>query len=187
MKPNVLVQRYAKALLDLALQNDLLEKVHDDLKLLKVVFDGNNELHLLINQPFVSKTQKKNILSKIFKDKTSDITHNLLNLLVDKNRCEIIDCIYDEYHELYLEYKKIAVVTITSAVTLDDQTMNRIVNILRHKIVEKDTIEINNVIDKSIIGGFKVNYKDYQYDASVKNTLRRLHSVFEENLYVKNF
>ena len=88
---------------------------------------------------------------------------------------------------MYLDYKKIAVVTVTSAVELDEHTTDRIVNILKHKIVDKDTIQIKNVIDRNIIGGFKVGYMDYEYDASVVSTLKRLHSVFEENLFVKGF
>jgi F-type H+-transporting ATPase subunit delta len=112
---------------------------------------------------------------------------DFVNLLIEKNRDEIISNIYDEYHELYLEHKKIAVVTVTSAVVLDEHTTNRIVNILKHKIVKRDTIQIKNVIDKNIIGGFKVSYMDYEYDASVVSTLKRLHSVFEENLFVKGF
>ena len=77
--------------------------------------------------------------------------------------------------------------TVTSAVDLDEQTTKRIVDVLKHKIVEKDTIQIKNVIDKNIIGGFKVSYEDYEYDASLVSTLKRLHSVFEENLFVKGF
>jgi F-type H+-transporting ATPase subunit delta len=135
----------------------------------------------------VSKVHKTNIINKIFKDRVEKITLDLVNLLIEKNRDEIIDDIYDEYHELYLEHKKIAVVTVTSAVVLDEHTTNRIVNILKHKIVKRDTIQIKNVIDKNIIGGFKVSYMDYEYDASVVSTLKRLHSVFEENLFVKGF
>ena len=54
--------------------------------------------------------------------------------MIEKNRDEIIIDIYDEYYAMYLDYKKIAVVTVTSAVALDEQTTNRIVNILKHKI-----------------------------------------------------
>ena len=88
---------------------------------------------------------------------------------------------------MYLDYKKIAVVKVTSAIALDEQTTNRIVNILRHKIVDRDTVQVENIIDKNIVGGFKVSYRDYEYDASVVSTLKRLHSVFEDNLFVKGF
>ncbi len=187
MKPNILVHRYTKAFLDLAIQNEMVEKALDDLLLVKTTLEGNKELATLIHQPFVSKVHKINIMNKIFKERVEEITLNLVNLLIEKNRDEIIDDIYDEYYAMYLDYKKIAVVTVTSAVALDEQTTNRIVDILKHKIVKKDTIQIKNVIDKNIIGGFKVGYMDYEYDASVVSTLKRLHSVFEENLFVKGF
>ena len=127
------------------------------------------------------------IMNKILNDKVESITLNLVNLLIDKNRDEIIDDIYEKYYELYLDYKKIAVVTVTSAVVIDEHITNRIIDILRHKIVGKDTIQIKKVIDKNIIGGFKVAYMDYEYDASVASTLKRLHSSFEENLFVKGY
>ncbi len=187
MKPNILVHRYTKAFLELAIQNDVVDKVLDDLLLVKTTLKENKELDLLVHQPFVSKVHKTNIITKIFKDRVDVITLNLVNLLIEKNREEIIDDIYDEYHEMYLEYKKIAVVTVTSAIDLDENTIGRIVNIMRHKIVNKDAIQVEKVIDKNIIGGFKVNYMDYEYDASVVSTLKRLHSVFEENLFVKGF
>ena len=187
MKPNILVHRYAKAFLDLAIQNDIVDKVLHDLLLLKNTLNSHKELDILIHQPFVSKVHKSNIMSRIFKDKVEEKTLDLVNLLIEKNRDEIIADIYDEYYKIYLDYKKIAVVTVTSAVALDEQTTNRIVNVLKHKIVKKDSIQINNVIDKNIIGGFKVGYMDYEYDASVLSTLKRLHSVFDENLFVKGF
>lgn len=187
MKPNLLVHRYAKAFLELAVQNDLVEKALDDLLLVKTTIEGNKELDALIHQPFVSKERKVNILNRLFADRVAPITLNLVNLLIDKNRDTIITDIYDEYYVLYLEYKKIAVVIVTSAVALDEKTNDRIVSILKHKIVKKDTIEIKNVIDKSIIGGFIVKYNDYVYDASVTHTLKRLHSDFEENLFVKGY
>lgn len=187
MKPNLLVHRYAKAFLELAIQNNLVDKVLDDLLLVKTTIEDNKELDLLIHQPFVSKERKSNIMNRLFSDRVEKITLNLINLLIEKNRDTAITDMYDEYRMLYHEYKKIAVVTITSAIELDEKTTERIVNILKHKIVDKDTIEIKNVIDKSIIGGFIVSYNDYVYDASVTYTLKRLHSDFEENLFVKGY
>ena len=187
MKPNLLVRRYAKAFLDLSIQNNVVDKTLSDLLLVKTTFEENKELDSLLHQPFVSKLHKTNIINRIFKDRVETITLNLINLLIEKNRDAIIADIYDEYYEMYLDYKKIAVVTVTSAVALDEPTTDRIINILRHKIIEKDTIQIKNIVDKNIIGGFKVGYMDYEYDASVVSTLKRLHAVFEDNLFVKGF
>ena len=187
MRPNLLVNRYAKAFLELAIQNNVADKALDDLLIVKSTIEGNKELDSLIHQPFVSKERKTNIMNRLFTDRVEKITLNLINLLIEKNRDTVITDMYDEYRMLYLEYKKIAVVTITSAIEIDEKTTDRIVNILKYKIVDKDTIEIKNVIDKSIIGGFIVKYNDYVYDASVTHTLKRLHSDFEENLFVKGY
>lgn len=187
MKPNLLVHRYAKAFLELTIQKDIVDKALADLLLVKNTIKGNKELNILIHQPFVTRERKINILTKIFSERVETITIDFLRLLTEKNRDSIITDIYDEFYELYLEYKKIAVVTVKSAVAINEQTTNRIVDIIRHKIVNKDSIDIKNVIDRNIIGGFVVSYMDYEYDASIKKTLKRLHSVFEDNLFVKGY
>lgn len=187
MKYTILVHRYAKALLDYAIKNNMVEEVLVDFQLVKETLSSSKELAAILNQPFVSKNRKINILTNLFKDKVQDVTLKFIVLMIEKNRVGIIVLMYDKYYELYLEYKKIGVVTITTAVELDDKTRERILNILKHKIIKKDTIEIKNVINKDIIGGFIVNYSDYQYDASVKATLKRLHYIFEENLFVKGY
>ena len=187
MKYTVLIHRYAKALLDYAVKNDAVERILDDLKLVNETLLQSRELQTLLNQPFVSKAHKINILTELFKNRITDTCLDFLNLMIDKNRESIMGNIYQKYYELYLEYKKIGVVTVTTAVELDKHTTERIVKILQHKIIKKDTIEINNVIDKDIIGGFIFNYDDYQYDASVKATLKRLNSIFDENLFIKGY
>lgn len=187
MRFTVLVKRYAKALLDVAINNDKVDIILHDMKLVDESLENSVELRNVIEQPFISKPHKKNILEKLFKDRISEQTLNFLKLMVDKNREDIILNIYEKYYELYLEHMKIAVVTITSAVSLDDVTRQRIVNIIKPKIADGSTIEINNVINKDIIGGFIVNYKDFHYDASVKGTLKHLHNNFSENLFVKGY
>ncbi|MBQ8223271.1 MAG: ATP synthase F1 subunit delta [Bacteroidales bacterium] len=187
MKSSLLVYRYAKAFLDLAIQRELVDESLNDLLLVKTTIEGDNELLTLIHQPLVSKERKISILSKIFENKVESITIDFLRLIIEKNRDAIITEVYDKYYELYHDYKKIALVTIITAVNLDETTTDRIVNILKHKIVKMDSIKVTNVIDKNIIGGFIVKYKDYVYDASVTNTMKRLHSIFEENLYIKEY
>ncbi|MBE6346638.1 MAG: ATP synthase F1 subunit delta [Lentimicrobiaceae bacterium] len=187
MKFTIIVARYAKALLDAAVDNNTVDKTLEELKFVNDTIEGSKELSSLLSQPFVSNSRKIKIFEKLFKDKVSSLTLNFMRLMIDKNRETALLDIYDKFYELYLEYKKIAIVTITSAVALDDVTQQRMVNIIRHKIEDDFVVKINNVIDRDIIGGFIVNYKDFHYDASVKGSIKRLHDVFSENLFVKGF
>ena len=66
MKSSLLVYRYAKAFLDLAIQRELVDESLNDLLLVKTTIEGDNELLTLIHQPLVSKERKISILSKIF-------------------------------------------------------------------------------------------------------------------------
>ena len=53
MKPNLLVHRYTKAFLELAVQNELVEKALDDLLLVKTTIEGNKELDIRKNMKAV--------------------------------------------------------------------------------------------------------------------------------------
>ena len=64
MKSYILTHRYAKAFMDLAVQNNVVDKCYDDMRLVRDAFAGNEELRNMIYQPFVSKEHKKNILMK---------------------------------------------------------------------------------------------------------------------------
>lgn len=187
MRFTVLVGRYAKALLDAAVNNGIVDKTLHDMKFVDDTLKDSIELRNLLEQPFISKSHKINIFEKLFRGRISEQTLDFIKLMIEKKREDIIINIYEKFYDLYLEHKNVAIVTITSAVTLDDATRQRIVNIVKPKISDESVIEINNVIDKSIIGGFIVNYKDFHYDASVKGAVKRLHKNFSENLFVKGY
>ncbi len=44
-------------------------------------------------------------------------------------------------------------------------------------------IELTEKVDENVIGGFVINFQDYQYDASIINQLNKLKKGFSENLY----
>ena len=110
---------------------------------------------------------------------------NFIDLILEKNHPELLTDLLIMYRDMYNDYKGIAVVTITSVVKLDEKRQQHLLSLIKHEINGK--IQIINKIDKNIIGGFVINYKDYQYDASVYTKLRNLEALFTGNLYVKGF
>ena len=185
MKNTLLIRRYAKAFLDFAIKNNMADQGLADLEVLTKTLQGHRELRTILSQPFLAKSKKEAIINRIFKDKISDNTLKFIMLMLDKNRQDIIPHILVTYRDLYNEYKGIAEVTITTAVKIDEPTQQKLLYFVKDKV--KGNVMIINNIDKSIIGGFIINYLDYQYDRSVRNELKKLQSLFNDNLYVKGY
>ena len=185
MKNTLLIRRYAKAFLDFAIKNNMTEQGLADLELITKTLKSHRELRNILSQPFLPKAKKEAIISRIFGDKISDNTLKFITLMLDKNRQDIIPMILVTYRELYNEYKGIAEVTITTAVKIDEPTQHKLLYFVKDKVSRN--VVIINKIDKSIIGGFIINYLDYQYDRSIRNELKSLQSIFNDNLYVKGY
>ena len=185
MKNTLLIRRYAKAFLDFAIKNNMTEQGLADLELITNTLKSHRELRNILSQPFLPKAKKEAIMSRIFGDKISDNTLKFITLMLDKNRQDIIPMILVTYRGLYNEYKGIAEVTITTAVKIDEPTQHKLLYFVKDKV--SGNVVIINRIDKSIIGGFIINYLDYQYDRSIRNELKSLQSIFNDNLYVKGY
>ena len=185
MKNTLLIRRYAKAFLEYAIENKMTDQGLADLELLTKTLQDNRELRNILSQPFLSKNKKETIINRIFKGQISDKTLNFIKLMLDKNRHEIIMYILAPYRELYYEYKNIAEVTITTAVKIDEPTQQKLIWFVKDKI--NGDVQIINKIDKNIIGGFIINYLDYQYDRSIRNDLKKLQGLFDENLYITGY
>jgi F-type H+-transporting ATPase subunit delta len=185
MKNTLLVRRYAKAFLDFAIKNNMADQGLADLELVTTTLQGHRELRNILSQPFLPKAKKEVIISRVFSDRISANTLKFITLMLDKNRQDIIPMILVTYRELYNEYKGIAEVTITTAVKIDEPTQQKLLYFVKDKI--SGDIRIISKIDKTIIGGFIINYLDYQYDRSVRNELKSLQSIFNDNLYVKGY
>ena len=73
--------RYAKALLEYALQQNVLEAVFADMTLIDKTIKSHKDLERMLISPIVKTTVKKNVLSKIFTTITPE-TLRLFELLI---------------------------------------------------------------------------------------------------------
>jgi F-type H+-transporting ATPase subunit delta len=81
---------YAEAVLDLSSKNAQEEKVLDELKMVNAVFASDKDMSIIINHPAIRANQKKEILRTVFSGKVSELTDNLINLLADKRRLDLL-------------------------------------------------------------------------------------------------
>ena len=182
MRIQLLSNRYAQALFDLSIEMKILEKVYKDIILIDKVLDENRELRVILANAVLDGYKKVNILNKIFEGKIETLTIKFLALITRKGREAYIAYICKAFIRIYKDYKNIMPLTITTASTLDPKNRTTILEKLK-SFRDKD-FEVTEKIDEDLIGGFKLDFEDYQYDDTIKVQLKRLKKMFSDNLYV---
>lgn len=177
--------RYAKALFDLALEQNLLERVKDDMALVDTICHDNRALVNMLHNPVVSADKKQKVLHAIFSGSIHRLSMSFLEILSRKRREQYIDGIADAFVKIYMEHKGIATAKITTASPLVDQERKMILEILS-KLTDKD-VQLAEAIRSEIMGGFIIQMDDYQVDQSVATKIKKLKKDFEKNLYIKGF
>jgi F-type H+-transporting ATPase subunit delta len=185
MKNILLSKRYAKALFDLALSSEQLEHVHADMKLVSDTLDENRELRKLMTNPVVPPSRKKIVVRSIFGPHVQELSLAFLDILIRKGREQEIGFIATHFGQMYLDHKNIAIVNLTTAAPLEPALEKRISALIGVKT--NKSISISSSVDPKLIGGFVLQMGDYQYDASIKRIIKRLHDDFDRNLFVKEF
>ncbi|MFV0566180.1 MAG: ATP synthase F1 subunit delta [Flavobacteriaceae bacterium] len=170
--------RYAKAVLSLASDNKSETAINSDMKLIAKTIADNNDLKSTLLSPVVTNAIKKTVLLEIFKG-TNKETISLINTLVANNRVAIIEDVAKKYTELYDQSKGIEIATVTTAVALTDSLKAQV--LAKAKALTGKDVEVKNIIDESIIGGFILRIGDMQYNASIANQLNKLKREFSIN------
>ena len=80
----IVASRYAKSLIDLALEIKKLEQIRIDMLLVKEVCENNHDFELLLQSPIIKTDKKLAIFKSIFAGKISETTVAFLNLIISK-------------------------------------------------------------------------------------------------------
>lgn len=170
--------RYAKALLSLALDRKTAETVNGDMELIANTIAESNDLGEMLQSPVVPSSTKKLVLLEVFK-KADKSTISLIDTLISNNRIDILGAVASKYNQLFEESKGIEVATVTTAVELTADLKKKV--LAKAQELTDKNVEIENVIDESILGGFILRIGDVQYNASVANQFNKLKREFTLN------
>jgi F-type H+-transporting ATPase subunit delta len=178
--------RYVKSLLGLAVEQGVLEEVHKDMRSFEIICKESRAFTLMLNSPVIRHEKKRAILEKIFTGKVNKLTLAIMDILTRKNREPLLLPIAKEFHNAYNEYKGISKASITTTIPMDKELRSEIEKIVK-KLSDKKLVEIDEKVDKELIGGFILNVGDRQIDTSIKSKLEKLKLGFSENPYIKEF
>lgn len=179
-----LATRYAKSLLDLAQEKGQLEAAHKDMASIESVIRSSPELRVFLKSPIVAADKKIGVLNKVFAGSISDITSKFMTLLVNKGREAFLYEIAQAFNTQYNTLKNITPIKLTSAVKLDQATIDTLIADLRKRENLGD-VQLTETIDESLLGGFVLLYGDKQIDTSVRSSLQKLRNLVSDDSYIK--
>ena len=172
MSEVVVANRYADALFQLGLEKSTLDKFEQDFKVIKEVFANNKELNTFLMHPRVNGEQKEQLLSESLKGLHTDVV-NTIKLLVQRHRTTLIPSIVDAFIQKVNNEKGIEVATVYSVRELTADEKQK-VQVSFAKKLGKNTLQFDNVVDPSLIGGLKIRVKNTIYDGSISGRLNRI-------------
>ena len=170
---NTITTPYAEAFLQVAASRNEVDKVVDQAKSILNIWNDSPELSDAMASPVLEVESKKAALEKIFANKITPSFLNLLKLLADRQRIGLLNAVLERMLELYREQRNIALATVTSASSLnEDQQANLLKKI--QSVAGTDSLELNLKVDPELIGGFIVSVGSKVIDASLSGQVRRL-------------
>ncbi len=166
-----LAEVYARALFEAAKDDDVLDRVHDELGEFADALDSDRNLQVFLFSPYFSSEEKKDGVTKIVTDADERVV-NFLELLAERHRMPALFRIRRTFDSMWAEENKLLPVTVTSAVDLDESLVKDI-----GKRIEEQTgrtVELSSNVDPEVLGGLQVQVGNMVLDATVRNRLEQL-------------
>lgn len=164
---------YGEALYELAVEENKVDLLLEEVKSVREIIAGNQELRSFMDHPRIDKEEKLTLIETSFKGRVSDELTGFLCLIVEKGRFREILPILDFFIDSVKELKNIGVAYIETAMPLNEIQKRQI----EEKLLETtsyQSMEMHFAVDESLIGGMIVRIKDRVVDSSIKTKLYEL-------------
>lgn len=178
-----LATRYAKALIDLAIEKGQLEEVYADMLWLQSVCKTNRDFVNVLRSPIIKGDVKKKIIEAVTTGRINEITNAFIRLIITKGRESNLPEISSAFVDAYKEKKNIHTIKLTTAFPASEATKNAIVTQIK-KSAGYENVELEENVDPDLIGGFVLQIGDKLVDASVAYDLRAIAKQFENNDFI---
>ena len=166
-------RRYARALLDVALQRGEDERLAQDLRETVALLEAQAELSRFLTHPAVSSERKRAVVDGVWKKSGNDLLLRLLHLLASRERLGLLPEVALAYLGLWNAHRGVVTAEVLTAVPLDAQGQGRLGAALGRAAGGR-TVELQAQLDPSLLGGVMVKMEGRVYDASLRGRLRAL-------------
>ena len=164
---------YGEALFELAIEEQKLEVLFEEAKVVRDILRENTDFGKLLNHPKIPREDKIKVAEEVFKGRVSGELTGFLVLIIEKDRSKELDAILTYFIDRVKEEKHIGVAFVTTAIELDKAIQLRVKQRLLETTKYKE-MEMNYMVDTSIIGGMVIRIGDRVIDSSITTKLNEL-------------
>jgi F-type H+-transporting ATPase subunit delta len=164
-------RRYAEAAFEIGRSDRTLDIWERDLETLAAAL-RNSELRRLVEHPAVAFGDKERVLRRVVGDGVGASALSLVLLMIRRGRPGAIERMVAHFAELLRRERGIALAEVRTALPLEEEQRSAVEERLAQLTGQQ--VQMNEMVDKSLIGGIAVRIGDTLYDASVRNRLERL-------------
>jgi F-type H+-transporting ATPase subunit delta len=168
-----IANQYALAVFSLAKEAG--KEIEYDVLLNEFAKSITEETQKFFAHPKISKLEKKSMLEEVVKDK---LLLNFLKVLVDNQRFSLVEAVALAYKDILDDLNKVMNVTVISKKPLTEVNLERIKKKLKSTYQRR--VDLEEVIDESIIGGFKIEFEGNVIDETINKQLTDLKSSLTE-------
>ena len=167
--------RYAKALFELSVERGLTADYKEQADFISSAM-SDSEAQQIITHPRIPMKEKFAFLDNAFAGRVHDDLLGFMRLIVTKNREEFLAPAMDNLVEMIRRHQNFTKVKVVSAFALTDEQLSQVRRSLMRKLGKQ--VEIEEEIDVSLIGGFRLHVDGHIFDRSIKQMLKEM----KENL-----
>lgn len=169
--------------MDLATEQNSLDAVLGDMRVLQQICAGSNDFVMMLRSPVIKGDKKIGVINAVLeKSNINVLTKAFVNLLVNKGREMNLPEIATAFIASYNELKRIRTVRLTTARPVND-TVKDSIKAKVASFMPLDTVNMETSVDESLIGGFVLEVGDQLFDASVKKSLNEIRSKITDHSY----
>ena len=173
-------ERYSRALFEVSRDSDDLDKVENDIKNFKLIYDKNSEVKNFIKDPS-QIINEQNKLVNLISDKLnfSKNVQNFLLLLIEKRRIFFVNKIIESFLRLCSQKRGEIKASLISSKELSQTELSDISTDLSKSM--GSTLKFDFKVDKELIGGLKLQLGSIMIDTSIRNKLKKYEQAMLEN------
>ncbi|SCA57750.1 ATP synthase subunit delta [Candidatus Terasakiella magnetica] len=168
-----LAGRYAQALFELAVSNDAVEQVAQDLSDLSAMLADSEDLSKLVLSPVIAREEQGRAMTAVMdKAQLSDLTKRFIGVVAQNRRLFELEGMINGFEAFLAEHKGEVSAEVTSSKKLTQKQVDSLTASLKEAI--GSDVAVEQKVDSALLGGLVVKVGSRMVDSSLRTKLQHL-------------